>query len=461
MDAENRSNVSQSAKNAEGWPDSRYAWYVLLVLTGAYILAFVDRVVLGLLLELIRVDMQISDTQVSLLGGVAFAMFYVVMGLPLGRLADRSNRRNIIIIGIIIWSCMTMACGLAQNFWQLFFARVGVGVGEAALSPAALSVIADYFPPQRRHRAIAIYMSAVAIGSGLAFISGGVVVNAVSGLSDISIPLIGQLSPWQMTFMMVGLPGLFMGAVLMSVREPARRGARKKENPEAPHVSVKEVVNFMFRENRKTFISVFFAFGGCALYAYALMLWLPAFFRRKFGWSELDIGLSYGSIILIFATLGMLGAPRLVDWLRDRGHEDALMRASFYMSAVMAPFAIGATMMPNPYLTYAFVIPVTACSFGLSALAPAIFQIITPNEMRAQVAAVFSFFNNVIGMVIGGTIVALITDFLFKDPQMLGYSLSITALVAMPASVLLMKAGLKPYVQSLNAAQAWLNSSSG
>ena len=444
------------------WPSPRYAWYVLIVLTTAYILAFVDRIILGLLLELIRVDMDISDTQVSLLGGVAFAVFYVIMGLPLGRLADRSNRRNIIIVGVLVWSIMTMACGLAKNFTQLFLARVGVGIGEAALSPAALSIIADYFPPQRRHVAIAIYMSAIAVGSGLAFISGGLVVNAVAGWSEISLPMIGQLAPWQITFILVGLPGILVAAILLSVREPVRLGTRPSTSGDAKgnvlHVSIKEVFSFMFKENRMTFISVFFAFGGCALYGFGLMLWLPAFLIRNFGWTELDIGLAYGSIILVFATIGMLGAPRLVDWLRQKGHEDALMRASLILCSIMTPFAIGATLMPTPYLALAFVIPISACSFGLSALAPAIFQIITPNQMRAQVAAVYSFFNNVIGMIIGGTFVALITDYVFKDPLMLGYSLSLTALFVMPASVLLMRAGLKPFVKSLQSAQAWLHS---
>jgi len=166
-----RSNLENI--EALGWPRRGYAWYVVAILTAAYALAYLDRVVLGLLLEPIANDLRISDTQASLLGGAAFAIFYITMGLPLGRLADRVNRRNLMMAGVACWSCMTVLCGLAGSFWHLFLARVGIGIGEAALTPAAHSLISDYFPPRERSAPLSTYMVGLAIGSGLAFMGGG------------------------------------------------------------------------------------------------------------------------------------------------------------------------------------------------------------------------------------------------------------------------------------------------
>ena len=175
------------------WPNPLYAWFVVGVLMLAYMNSFIDRQILSLLVEPIRADLGISDTQVSLLAGLAFSIFYTLMGVPLARLADQSNRRNIILVGIGSWSIMTALCGAAQNFWQLFLARIGVGVGEAALSPAAFSMIADYFPKQRLARAISVYSMGVYFGAGLALMIGGVVIKMVSALPPTVLPVIGEV----------------------------------------------------------------------------------------------------------------------------------------------------------------------------------------------------------------------------------------------------------------------------
>jgi MFS family permease len=211
------------------YPRSVYAWYVIGVLIVAYTFSFIDRQILALLGEQIIHDLKMSDFQYGLLS-TAFAVLYVVLGIPIGWIADRYSRRTLIAAGIVVWSVMTVASGLTKNFVQLFATRVGVGVGEAALTPPAYSLIADYFPPRLLGRAMGAYGMGVYIGSGLAFIVGGLVVGAVSGIK-IDVPIVGELWGWQTAFIIVGLPGLLVALLMFTVKEPFRRGkARTGEN---------------------------------------------------------------------------------------------------------------------------------------------------------------------------------------------------------------------------------------
>jgi MFS family permease len=219
------------------WPKPLYSWYVVGVLMLAYTNSFIDRQILSLLIEPIRRDLQITDTQVSLLAGLAFTIFYTLMGVPIARLADQKNRRTIIAIGIASWSVMTASCGLARNFWHMFLARVGVGVGEATLSPAAMSMISDYFPVGKLARAISIYSMGVYFGAGLALIIGGMVVKLVIEAGNVVLPVVGEVFPWQMTFFFVGLLGIPIFLLMLTIREPVRRGIARRGSSEAKHAS--------------------------------------------------------------------------------------------------------------------------------------------------------------------------------------------------------------------------------
>lgn len=171
--------------NNQGYPSSLSVWTTVTILMIAYVLSFIDRQILNLLVEPIRRDLVISDTQMSLLMGLSFALFYTICGIPLGRLADTSNRRGLIAIGVLFWSAATAACGMAKLYWQFLICRIGVGVGEAALSPAAYSLIADSFPPERRATAISVYSMGVYLGSGIAFLLGGLVIQFASAQGDV------------------------------------------------------------------------------------------------------------------------------------------------------------------------------------------------------------------------------------------------------------------------------------
>src|SRR6266851_3833712 len=223
-----------SLSSTEGEPSLRYAWYVIFILMVCYTLSFVDRQILSLLVGPMKRDLAISDTRIGLLQGLAFALFYGLMGLPLGRLADTRNRRNVIIVGVVLWSFLTGACSAARSFWSLFLARMGVGVGEATLSPSAFSLITDYFPKEKLGLALSVYSMGIFIGSGLALIAGGSVVDAVTRIPAVTLPFLGAVAPWRFTFLIVGAPGLAIALLLFSVREPVRRQLMRRASNGAP-----------------------------------------------------------------------------------------------------------------------------------------------------------------------------------------------------------------------------------
>ena len=210
--------------NNNGYPSNLAAWTTVAILMVAYVLSFIDRQILNLLVGPIRRDLAISDTEMSLLMGLSFALFYTLCGIPLGRMADNRSRCGLILFGVLVWSAMTAACGLARSYWQFLTFRVGVGVGEAALSPAAYSLIADSFPRERRATAISVYSMGIYLGSGLAFLLGGLVIKFASAQGDVHLPLFGEVRPWQLIFLILGAAGVLFCLLLLAIREPARRG---------------------------------------------------------------------------------------------------------------------------------------------------------------------------------------------------------------------------------------------
>ncbi|HKZ72699.1 MAG TPA: MFS transporter, partial [Steroidobacteraceae bacterium] len=233
-----------AGSQVDTYPPALYSWYVVGVLTVTYTVSFIDRQIMALMIEPIRRDLGITDTQVSLLIGLAFAVFYTLLGLPIARLADRYSRRAIIAAGVAVWCVMTAACGLARSYAQLFLARVGVGVGEAALSPSALSMMSDYFPKRTRGRAVAVYNMGISLGAGLAMIVGGQVIAHVMQAPPVRLPVVGELFAWQTVFLVVGLPGLLMAVLMATVKEPARR-ERLRGGDGGLHLPLRTVVQFI------------------------------------------------------------------------------------------------------------------------------------------------------------------------------------------------------------------------
>src|SRR5713101_6295344 len=245
-----------SPRTEAPYPDASYSWYVVGVLTLVYVFSFIDRQIMSLLVRPLRRDLNISDTQVSILMGLGFAIFYTLCGIPLGRLADTRSRRSIIAAGLVAWRFFTALCGLARNFGQMLLWRIGVGVGEASLSPSAYSLITDYFPKERLATAISVYSMGIYIGAGMSYLLGGLVVRLALAQEAWMLPLVGAVRPWQVIFLAVGLPGVLAALLLYTVREPVRRGILKG----ASAIPSSQVFAYIL-ENKSTFLCHNVGFG--------------------------------------------------------------------------------------------------------------------------------------------------------------------------------------------------------
>ena len=406
-------------------------------------LAFVDRQALALLVQPIKNDLQVSDTAMSLLYGLSFTIFYVAVGIPVARLADRSNRRNIVAAAVFVWSGMTALCGLARSFPLLFAARVGVGAGEGGFSPAAYSILADYFPKNKLPAAMGVYQMGIYLGGACALLIGGLISTVVPPSEEVVLPLFGALKGWHIVFLALGIPGLLLSALILTVREPARQGAAV----EAPKVPLPQFFAHIGKHKR--------AYFGIAL-AFALMIfvgngtgaWIPAFLERKYGWSTADIGASYGLIVFFCGTSGALAGGFFASWLRERGYERANLQTALIGFTALIPVTIGFPLMPTAQLALVLIgIMNFFAGFnfggGLAAL-----QELTPKRMRALLSAMYLLTINIIGAALGPTAVALITDFWFADPQRLPEAIALTCAIASPLSVLALVIGMRGYSKS-------------
>ncbi|MDL0438412.1 spinster family MFS transporter [Stutzerimonas frequens] len=434
--------------NNNGYPSSTRAWMTVAILMLAYVLSFVDRQILNLLVEPIRRDLDITDTHMSLLMGFSFAVFYTICGVPIGRLADRKSRRGIIAIGVLVWSLMTALCGTAKTFWQFLVFRIGVGVGEAALSPSAYSLIADSFPPKLRGTAMSVYSMGIYIGSGLAFLLGGLVVKFASAQGDVELPVLGMVRPWQLIFLVLGAAGVLFTAVLLLIREPSRKGVGA-----GVEVPLSEVAGYI-RQNRRTVLCHNFGFACLAFAAYGSSAWIPTFFIRTYGWSASDVGVLYGSVVAVAGSIGIIAGGRLSDLLHRRGYRDAPLRVGIISAALTLPLNL-AYLAGTGELALALIalhVFTIAMPFGVG---PAAIQEIMPNSMRGQASAVYLFVITMVGLGIGPTAVALGTDFVFGDDNALRYSLLIVTGIALVGAIVLLGMGLKHYRGSLDRLQEW------
>ena len=439
------SHASVSKKSTSSWPSSVSAWYTVGLLFVAYTFSFVDRFILTLLIEPIKNDFNLSDTGVSLLVGFAFVIFYTFLGIPIGRLADRVNRRNLIAAGITLWSCMTALCGMARGFGTLFAARVGVGVGEAALSPAAYSMIADLFPPKKLGKALSVYTAGAFAGVGLALIVGGLVVQTITSSPYMSLPIIGTIKSWQAPFFIVGLPGSLVAALMYTVKEPKRR-EQISDNSEQKNevVSLREAFDYI--GNRwKIYLSHFFGFALLGVSSNVLFVWGPHILVRSFGTNVGEAGASIGLIVLTFGTLGLLIGGSMSDRLLKRGYLDNGYRVGIFAALGAIPFGLSLPFMSSLsslFLVFCPLVLFACLGFGSAAAA---LQQITPNRLRGVVSGCYFFLLNVIGIGLSPSITAVITNYGFKDELMLVNSVSLMVVGSSVLAALILWFGLRPY----------------
>ncbi|MGI9291570.1 MAG: spinster family MFS transporter [Gammaproteobacteria bacterium] len=450
-----KENIQAQPQEAD-YPNPAYSWYVVVILTIAYMFSFLDRQILALLVEPIRADLGISDTQMSLLQGLAFGIFYTLLGIPIGRLADRYSRRAIIASGITVWCLMTAACGLAKNFMHLFLARVGIGVGEATLNPSAYSLISDYFPREKRARPMSFYNMGVSLGAGIAMVLGGQIISWVFSQPQPTLPLAGTLYHWQVVFIMVGLPGLLVAVLMVTVREPERKGKLKLDADSTTQdvIPIKEAARFLW-ERKSTYGTLFLGMSVVTIIGYGYFSWIPTMFIRTWGWPIADIAFAYGMVILITGPLGV----NLGGWLADRwynkGRKAAHMRVTLIGALILVPSATLVPLMPTPELAVLMLIPASIGGAVPTATAGAALMMIVPNQLRAQTTAIYYFVINVLGLTIGPLAIAVFTDQVFQDESMLRYSIAIVSGVAGILALGFLIANIRHFRASMIEAEQW------
>jgi len=423
-----------------------YRWYVVGVLSLAYAFSAIDARVLTLLVTPIKASMGLSDFEISLLQGFAFALLYSLAALPIGRMVDGSRRRTpLVVAGVLIWSLMTMLCGLANSFGALFAARVGVGVGEATLSPSAYSLISDYFEKQRRALAISFYAIGYPIGSGLALIVGGILLERFTAMPP-SARFLQGLAPWQMVFVAVGMPGILVALLIATIKEPGRTetGGLGKGGS----IPVKEVIAYL-RERWQLYGMLVGATALSGLLAIGTSLWYPTFLIRTYGMSPGEVGLYFGTLMLVCGTIGTIAGGWLSGVLIRRGRTDANLRVMLYATILKAvPLIIG-PLMPTATLALAFMAFGTLVGQASQGVVLTAIQDVTPNRLRGQVTALTLLAVNLIGLGLGSSVIAGITDFGFRDEGALRYAISITGALVLPVMVLILLQGMARYREAL------------
>jgi MFS family permease len=434
------------------WPNQTYAWYVVIVLYFGAVISFLDRQIIALVVADIKADLGLSDFEIGLLQGPPFGIFYALMSVPIALMADQRSRRNIIIAGVTFWSMATAACGMASHFWHLFMARVGVGVGEATLGPSAYSIISDYFPKRKLAMAMSVFTMGNLTGVGLAMVLGGALIATLKEAGSVDLPLLGALRPWQAAFVAAAIPGLVLAVLMLTVREPLRRG-RTSETMSGKQ-QMAEFGAFV-RAHAGTLGTLFISYSLLVLVAYGNFSWMVVFFSRSFGWTASEAGYVYGMVVLLFGTGGAFFGGWFASWLDKRGYRDAPFRATLICAVPTAPVAAGVFLFaPDAWWAVAFLALWQFLAAVPAGLSGAAMMSITPNQMRAKISSFYLFVSNIVGISLGATSVGFLTTYVFADDMKLGWSLAAVNCVLPPLVCVLMFIGLQKYRRSLAEAEA-------
>lgn len=420
-----------AVKAERPWPKLSAAWWAIAIFSLAAVLSYTDRQVLSLLIDPMRGELAITDTQVSLLQGLAFALIYSVAGLPLGRAADVFPRRLVIIAGVLLWSIATLACGYAHSFPGLFVARMFVGIGEACLAPAAMSMIGDYFAPQHRGTAIGTFLLGMVVGGGVALMIGGSVLQAVQHGLVAGIPLLHALSAWRAVLVLMALPGVLLVLLLLTVREPERRLHAGQESSQTfPLIEVLRD----FGRFRHSLMPLYLGMAMLSIGDYGMSNWIPALLSRRYAMDAAQIGELFGGSMIVGAAIGVFGGGFVADRLVMRAGPAARFVVAFAVAVLALPGAF-AGAIDNAHVVIAGFAWWTLMSSAGAAVAITAIQDVVPNHMRGIAIALASFGNMMFGLGGGTTLTAWINDHLFRNPLAIGTSMT---LVALPACLLAM-----------------------
>ena len=431
------------------YPSPKLAWITLIVLSLTYMFSFMDRQILILLIDPIKTDLQISDTQVSLLTGLAFAIVYSFAGIPMGRAADLWVRKYVIIFGVTVWSTLTILGGFSRSFSQLFMTRMGVGFGEAALTPTAYAMVPDLFPPNKIARALSVFVLGGLIGFGMSLLLGGVIVGLVENIESITLPLIGEVRSWQVVLFIAGGLSLLMIIPLSLLPEPKRHISATPIAVNKDNLSFKAVLHYLWQH--KKFYGVFLA--GTTIYnlfGYGNATWIPSYFIRVHGWEASNAGITLGALYLVPAIIGVLSSGWLADYFYGKGYKTAPLFIMIIALLFLAPLIILLIYVPLMEAKIVALVLFSLVETAISVLFPTVLQMSTPNRIRGQISAISLMINNLVGIGFGATTIALVTDYVFKDELAVGHSIAVVGVIACAISMCCLFLALKPFKQRVS-----------
>lgn len=418
-------NEQEQQLDKSEYPKPLYAWYMVGLLTLGYFLSYLDRYILSLLVEPIKNDFSLSDTQVGLLLGAAFAVFYATMGIPLGWLADNMKRKNLVAIGMLVWSMATCLSGYTKNFVGLFAARAMVGAGEAALSPCAMSIISDMFPEGKRGRAIAVYSCALTIAAATSYYLGAKLLEWATVTDTTGMVLIDGLRPWQVVLVLVGLPGIILSIFMFFTKEPKRRVSVHEGQGEPRKVKFSQTIEY-YKENLGAFLGVCLLVSVMTTIVYS-QGFIAAMFERTWGWTPSEFGVRYSIGVLVFGPPSILLGGWLIDKLHSDGHQDAGFKVLKIGLYLMVPINFIFPLMPTGWSAMiGAYLGLIGSSLVTAAGVPALLKII-PGQIRGQSVAIYYMIISMCGLLLGPTSVGIISDAL-GDTSLLRY-----AVAAIPA----------------------------
>ena len=433
--------------------DNAYAWLVVGILCVVSVVGYIDRLIIKLLVDPIKADLNINDTQIGLLQGFSFVLLYAVFAIPVAWVADNGKRTTVITVGIICWSLATFSCGLATTFLLMFLARTMVGLGEVTLAPSGYSLLGDYFSKERVGLAISFLTGAGFLGSGLAYIIGGYIVGWLSHQEVYTLPLLGDLKPWQLVFMVVSIPGLLLALVMLFVIEPPRQNSGQDDAAADARKSFADLFNYI-RANARLFAGEFIGFSLIAAATFAVINWTPAFLTRRFEVLPEEAGPVFGLVVLFSTWPGIVTGGFVASFLMGRGVLSANLVVSVAAAASALGFAMLFPLMGSMTAALILLWPTlffAAMPFGCGT---ATLPIITPNRLRAQVVAVYLLIANLLGLTLGPTLVGAITDFVFKDPTQIGLSMAIAVPLLYGLGAICVCFSVAPYRDIISRQQA-------
>lgn len=428
------------------YPSSFSGWTAVCVLFLLYVLSMIDRNLLTVLAVPVQKDLQLSEVQLSLLFGASFAITNALAGLPFGSVVDRSSRRTLIACGLTLWSLSTVVCGLSRTFASLFVGRMGAGAGEASLNPAAQSILADMFPPSRLALPTSIYTLGGKVGQGLSLVLAGFFASLIDPSSLLSIPYFGSVHGWQLIFLLVAMPGFVIGLSIYLVPEPPRTTSAGLRS-----AGYRDYLQYI-RGNSRFVFGHHVALAAMGTITGGLLAWAPVFFVRVHGWTESQVGYGLGVVLLAGPIIGAPLHGALADWWCRRGRADAHLVYLLITMVIAYPLGVAAFLAPTPALTLVLFFGFLCVAAGYVSLPMTVLQIALKGHVRGKALAVLFIFTGAISLGGGPTLVALITEYGFGNPRLVGHSLAVWIALMMPISFLLYVWILKPY-RRLSSAQ--------